>query len=204
MPIRSPSYEIPSFPPTGNEEIDSSLEQWRDSFGRAYEVMQQERERLPYLVSADRDFGAGGISVAGSQTLAREIQLQGGENVHVFGFFDFQVSGSDPGASEQASGKLRITYPGGSVFNFSARKRATLQARFQRTASSAGTHDHSTNLDPDGGHKHSDDSTVFVRANVGYSWPITPRFQSGGAHTFQLRTTGTGTVRNMQLLAVVT
>lgn len=191
MPIQSPGYDIPTFPPTGNEEVDNALSQWTASFGQQYREAQEAVERTPFIVTTvTADNGA-----VGGALLTKRVQFHGGEQVVAFGYFDLQVSaggaltsiGISP--SQTARGKLRLVYPGGTVTTFGAAQEATLGIGFQG--------DKSSNL---GGAVRT---TVVSRANVSFVWPISVKFQTGGEHTFQLRTTGGGTFHGGQLTLVV-
>lgn len=167
------------------------MSEWVSQFGQQYKGSQEESQRLPYIVSTNVTESTGNPK---SNYIVKKVSLTGGEQVQVFGYFDFQVSAggvmTTNGASftEQATGKLRITYPGGTDFEFGSNQQARLRVTNAGQGSSAGVVAR---------------STVTNLAVVGFAWPVESRFQTGGEHTFSLRTSGAGSVLGGQMTIVV-
>lgn len=183
MPVQPPSYEIPQFNPGGSTDLGAAMTEWTQQFGQQYRQGQESLQRLPFIAST---FSTGQAS--------KTVQLQGGEQVLVIGYFDFIVSVGGQlttvGVSftDQGRGQLRVTYPGGTETTFGSEQEAT----FRLTLAGDGTSQGSAQR-----------TTVTGRSNVSFTWPIEARFQTGGEHVFSLRSTGGGNLQNSQITVLV-
>lgn len=193
MPIRYISQGLPTFPPTGNPETDAALTDWLSQANSLMGRNQQESERLPQVFStfANLSGNVGGVAVS------KDIQLMGGELVQVTGYFDFTVKSvatTSPldDITQQAIGKLVIRYPGSTHSG----NPTTISSGGAQTARLRCSVDHP------GGSSNSN-TTIAVRANVGFTWAIEPRFQNGGKHTFILRSTGNGDIQGAVIQVVL-
>lgn len=182
MPYKNVKYDLPTFGATGNSELDSALESWRQQASMQNQEVEAGRERMPYTITTftNDTFNLGGSPNA---YISKKVQLLGGEQVTIFGYFDFRVVGRsnstqpNQNSGDTAVGTLRVTFPSGSTVRLNARA-AKLGVEIEADATS------------DDGVK----TTVSYSATVGFTWPIEARFQDGGEHTFTLMTSGSGSV----------
>lgn len=164
---------------------------WVASFGQQYREGQQALERVPYIVTTNTVESTNNPKAA---YITKSVQLSGGEQVVVIGYFDFTVTAggvlTTNGASfnELAEGKLKVTFPSGSTQTFGSNQTATLRVGVAGQGTSEGVVAR---------------TSVTNRANVSFTWPIEAKFQNGGEHTFQLRTTGSGNVNSGQITILV-
>ena len=191
MPVQPPSYEVPTFPPTGNAEIDNALTQWTQQFGKQYREGQEALQRVPFIVST---FSNESTNNPKLNYISKSVGLMGGEQVQVGGFFLFRISAgvthSSAGSVQiaEAFGRLKVTYPGGTTLSFSTNQAARLRVSAQGTKSSA---------------VGNVRTTVAETAMVSFTWPIEARFQTGGEHTFTLYTAGDGVIEAGTLTVTV-
>lgn len=183
MPVQPPAFDIPTFPPTGNAEIDGALTAWQQSFSQQYRAGQEAVSRTPYVVSTFKETTP---QVTGGAYVAKHVTLLGGEQVQVWGVFDFEVSAAN------AIGTLRVTYPSGSTARFGAQP-----ARLGVTGTVQGLGGTTANPTP------NSTVSVTIRGTVGFLWAIEPRFQTGGDHTFTLMTSGSGEISAATLSVLV-
>lgn len=157
---------------------------------QGYADNQFESERMPYALSTLNTTNQV-IGAAPQRYLGKKVQLTGGETVFVTANLDISVSASD-GVAQTAVAALRVTYPGGTTARFSNQP-IRLHVAPQVTVVSSGG----------GGPGPNGQSTVGVRATVGYSWPIKSRKQTGGTHIFDIVTSGGGTVNAGTIMLLV-
>lgn len=196
LPVQPPNFDVPTFPPTGNDEIDQALTAWQQSFSQQYRAGQEAVSRTPYIVTT---FSGASANNPALGYMSKKVTLLGGEQIVALGFFDFTVKSGMTASSgsivvpetQVAKGKLGIVYPGGSTYAFPTPQEARfrVQNSIDKTSGSGG-----------GG---TFKSTVSISGMVGFSWPIEAKFQTGGDHQFILRTSGDGSITGGQLTIVV-
>lgn len=198
MPVQ-PNYSLPAFNPSGSTDISAAMGEWVQGFQTQYQKDQETISRATQIFSVFQSSQAN--NPAASYT-TKTVQLMGGENVLVTGTFDFNLSAGGSfstagnSAAAEAAGKLKVTYPGGTVQTFSQGQSARLRVTWNGTKGS----EFSTNSTA----TMSIQSSNKTRATVGFSWVVTPRYQTGGDHLFTLYTSGDGTVENATMNILLT
>ena len=105
-----PQYNVPTFAPTGDDNLDKVLEDWRNQMGEGYGRNLFEGERLPYVQSTFTS-QAGACSVfTGGVYLSKTLQLRGTESVLVTGSLGIAVF-----SQSKTEHYLKIAYPNGST-----------------------------------------------------------------------------------------
>lgn len=112
MPIRSPGYNLPSFQPTGNEQVDRALSAWVTDFGAQYTRNLYEAEQLPIAYSLQVTTGSA-LTTAYQTAGTLQIGLQGNESLLAIQTVRFRTTGA---AGIHA---IQVTFPNGDIRDMS-------------------------------------------------------------------------------------
>lgn len=210
-----PQYNVPSFAPTGNGELDKVLEDWRNQMGEGYGRNLFEGERLPYMQSTFRTVADVTSSTVfpGGLYMSKTLQLRGTESVLVTGSLGLAVS------QARTQHYLQTVYPNGSVrvesdypliAGVGTTGQATLNlpdinVQVEASLSTNSTAQILTTVTAtlsSGGVLSSVKTTVFM--SVSGQWQPPLRQQQSGLHTFSLVLSSGGTrVENGSLVVLV-
>lgn len=198
MPVQ-PNYSLPQFNPTGSTDLGTAMNDWVTGFQTQY---QKDQETLSRATQSFSTFRGAVVSNPDPSYISKTVQLMGGENILVQGFFTFSLSAggsfSTAGGSDfnEAGGKLKVTYSGGSVTTFNQGQKATLRQTWNGTKGNQLTTNSTATMNIQ--------SSVRIRATVGFSWVVAPLYQIGGDVTFTLYTTGTGDLEEATMNVLLT
>lgn len=190
-----PQYNVPTFAPTGNDDLDKVLEDWRNQMGEGYGRNLFEGERLPYVQSTYSTQGGVTSSTVfpGGIYLSKTLQLRGTETVLVTGTLGLAVF-----SQSRTEHYLKIAYPNGSTriegnFPLLAGVRVAAASTLNnpditvdaQLSTNTTAQILTTVTISSGGVGTTVDSTVYMSPSM--TWQPMLRQQQSGLHTFSLK-----------------